>query len=396
MKVGERMQLKKKILLAFGTRPEAIKMAPLITALNQNTKDFIIKICVTVQHREMLDQVLGIFNISPDYRLDIMKENQDLFYVTSAVLLKIKEILLKFKPDIVLVQGDTTTALSVALASFYLKVKVGHIEAGLRSFDLNSPWPEEANRLLITKLTSFHFSPTLLNRDNLLKEQVQECNIVVTGNTVIDALFLVMNKIKNNRKLKQQVTESIMIKGYDIHRLKELRKLILVTGHRRENFGKGIKSICNALKMIAGQHPDTDIVYPVHPNPNIRKPVCDILQGIRNIFLIEPLGYEPFVYLMSQSYLIITDSGGIQEEAPSLGKPVLVTRNTTERPEAVEAGTVKLVGTDSESIISETVQLLTEQTVYEGMANKHNPYGDGKASQLTIDFLKSIYTMNSL
>ncbi len=371
-------------------------MAPLVTALNQNTKDFITRICVTVQHREMLDQVLGVFNISPDYSLDIMKENQDLFYVTSAILLKIKEILLKFKPDIVLVQGDTTTALSVALASFYLKVKVGHIEAGLRTFDLNSPWPEEANRQLVTKLASFHFSPTLLNRDNLIKEQVRECNIIVTGNTVIDALYLVMNKIKNNRKLKQQVTEEIMIKGYDIHRLKELRKLILVTGHRRESFGKGINSICNALKTIAEQYQNIDIVYPVHPNPNVRKPVCDMLQGIHNIFLIEPLGYEAFVYLMSQSYLIITDSGGIQEEAPSLGKPVLVTRNKTERQEAVEAGTVKLVGTDSKTIISETVRLLTEKSVYEKVANKHNPYGNGNASQRTIDFLKSICTMNSL
>ncbi len=382
--------MKKKILIAFGTRPEAIKMAPLIAALNQEPGSFIVRICVTVQHREMLDQALGVFNISPDYRLDIMKEDQDLFYVTSAVLLKVKEILLKFQPDMVLVQGDTTTALSVALASFYLKVKVGHIEAGLRTFYLNSPWPEEANRHLLTKLASFHFSPTQLNRDNLLKEQVKECNIVVTGNTVIDALHLVINKIKSNSELKQQVTEEIMIKGYDLDRIKELRKLILVTGHRRESFGEGIKIICNALKTIAEQHHDTDIVYPVHPNPNVKNPVYDILHGIPNIFLIDPLGYEPFVYLMSQSYLIVTDSGGIQEEAPSLGKPVLVTRNATERPEAVEAGTVILVGTDYEKIISTTDQLLTKHSVYVEMSNKHNPYGDGKASQRTVDFLKTI------
>ncbi|GJQ60481.1 MAG: UDP-N-acetylglucosamine 2-epimerase (non-hydrolyzing) [Candidatus Scalindua sp. AMX11] len=388
--------MKKKILIAFGTRPEAIKMAPLVRTLKQNQKEFITKICVTVQHREMLDQVLDVFNISPDYCLDIMRENQDLFYITSSVLLKIKEVLLKFKPDIVLVQGDTTTAFSVALASFYLKIRVGHVEAGLRTFDLNSPWPEEANRQLTTRLVSFHFSPTLLNRDNLLKDQVPDSNIVVTGNTVIDALNLVMNKIKANRQLKQQVTEAIMVNGYDLQRLEELRKLILVTGHRRESFGEGIKSICNALKTIAVQHPDTDIVYPVHPNPNVKKPVCDILKEIHNVFLIEPLSYEPFVYLMGQSYLIISDSGGIQEEAPSLGIPVLVTRNITERPEAVDAGTVKLVGTDSGTIISETFQLLTDQSVYEKMASKHNPYGDGHASHRIIDFLKSIPPMKNL
>lgn len=375
----------KKILLVFGTRPEAIKMAPLVKAFEKEPS-IKLKVCVTAQHREMLDQVLEIFEIVPDFDLDLMKPGQDLYDITANVLLGMKHILDDFKPDILLVHGDTTTTSAASLAAFYQKIKVGHIEAGLRTGDIYSPWPEEANRQITGVLTKYHFAPTAISRDNLLKENKDSNNIVVTGNTVIDALFFALAKIEKNDILKNTIVKSIS-KQY---KFQVNKKIILVTGHRRENFGEGFINICEALKELAMKNPSIDIVYPVHLNPNVQKPVKEILSDIPNIYLIEPLQYEYFIYLMSKSYFIITDSGGVQEEAPSLGKPVLVMRNTTERPEAVEVGTVKLVGTDKEIIIKEAQKLIDDKIEYENMSKAHNPYGDGKACEKIVEFLKKI------
>ncbi|MFV7790537.1 non-hydrolyzing UDP-N-acetylglucosamine 2-epimerase [Aliarcobacter lanthieri] len=374
----------KKVLLVFGTRPEAIKMAPLVKEFEKHPT-IISKVCVTAQHREMLDQVLEIFDIKPDYDLNIMKSGQDLFDVTVNVLLGLKNVLNDFKPDIVLVHGDTTTTSSASLAAFYSKIKVGHVEAGLRTGNIYSPWPEEANRQITGVLANYHFAPTTTSKDNLIKENKNLDNIVVTGNTVIDALFLALDKIEKNDELKSKIINSINSQ----YKLSEGKKIILVTGHRRENFGEGFINICEALKNIAINNLDVDIVYPVHLNPNVQKPVKDILSNTSNVYLINPLQYEEFIYMMNKSYFIITDSGGVQEEAPSLGKPVLVMRDTTERPEAVEAGTVKLVGTSKEIIIKETQKLLDNKSEYEKMSKAHNPYGDGKACEKIVDFIKN-------
>ena len=375
----------KKILIVFGTRPEAIKMAPLIKGFKKYPKLFDTKVCVTAQHREMLDQVLNLFEITPDYDLDIMKKNQDLYDVTASVLTKIKEVLRHEKPDIVFVHGDTTTTFSATLASYYQKIDVAHIEAGLRTGDIYSPWPEEANRKLTSCLTRYHFSPTALSKQNLIDENIDQKSIVVTGNTVIDALFLVLEKIKNNTNLKAKIDTILVNQKLDIQ---ENRKIILITGHRRENFGEGFINICEALKEIALNNQDIDIIYPMHLNPNVREPVEKILSNTNNIFLIEPLGYEPFVYLMSKSYIILTDSGGIQEEAPSLGKPVLVMRDTTERPEAVKSGTVRLVGTQKEVIIEAVTKLINSTKEYDSMSQAMNPYGDGKSCEKIVEYFK--------
>jgi len=363
----------KKLLFIFGTRPEAIKMAPVIKEFQKDSL-FDVKVCVTAQHRQMLDQVLELFEIKPDFDLDLMKPNQDLYDITSNVLLSLRDIYKSYKPDLVFVHGDTTTTLGAILASFYQKIPVAHIEAGLRTHDIYSPFPEEINRQLSSRLATYHFAPTQNSKKNLLKEGVEETNIFVTGNTVIDALLDVSKHVQQ---------KEIKIDGYKITN----RKIILVTGHRRENFGEGFLNICKALKEIALEHHDIDIVYPVHLNPNVQKPVFELLSDISNIYLIKPLDYEPFVYLMSNSYIILTDSGGIQEEAPSLGKPVLVMRDTTERPEAVEAGTVKLVGTNTQTIIKEVEKLLDDKNEYEKMSKAHNPYGDGKASERIIEVI---------
>ena len=375
----------KKVLLVFGTRPEAIKMAPLVKALEADTS-FNVKVCVTAQHREMLDQVLNIFDIVPDYDLNIMKSGQDLYDITANVLLGMRDVLIDFSPDLVLVHGDTTTTSATALASFYQKIKVGHIEAGLRTGDIYSPWPEEANRQITGVLSTYHFAPTINSQENLMKENKLKENIVVTGNTVIDALLLALEKIEKSSDLKNQIVKSINTQ-YTLDREK---KLILVTGHRRENFGQGFINICEALKTLALNNPTIDIVYPVHLNPNVQEPVKNLLASVSNIYLIDPLQYESFIYLMQQSYFIITDSGGIQEEAPSLGKPVLVMRDTTERPEALDAGTVKLVGTDKQVIIEEAQKLLDDKRAYEKMSKAHNPYGDGKACKRIIEFIKGM------
>jgi len=397
-----------KVLIVFGTRPEAIKMAPLVKAFEsynaQTTNDespFTVKVCVTAQHREMLDQVLELFEIVPDYDLDIMKPGQDLYDVTSNVLLGMKSVLSDFKPDVVFVHGDTSTTFAASLAAFYQQIRVAHVEAGLRTGDIYSPWPEEANRQLTTQITAYHFAPTSTSQNNLLKENVNEANIAVTGNTVIDALFLALEKIKNNPALEAEIINSInkMLPSTFQLPLNDLAlstkrlalqnqpKLILVTGHRRENHGQGFINICTALKEIALKNPDIDIVYPVHLNPNVQKPVRELLSEVENIHLIAPLQYEQFIYMMDKSYFIITDSGGVQEEAPSLGKPVLVMRDTTERPEALEAGTVKLVGTDTALIIAEAQALIDDSVAYEAMSRASNPYGDGTACQKIIDFL---------
>lgn len=374
----------RKILLVFGTRPEAIKMAPLIKKIKEYPKTFDVRVCITAQHRQMLDQVLKIFEIEPDFDLDIMKDGQDLYDITSRVLLGLKEVLSDFHPDVVLVHGDTTTTMAASLAAFYQKIPVGHVEAGLRTNDIYSPWPEEINRQVTSRIAQYHFAPTDKAKMNLLQENIPAEKIFVTGNTVIDALNIVVDKIKSNKTLSENLYLKLKQNGYQLSE----KKFILVTGHRRENFGQGFLNICNALKQIAVKNPGMDIVYPVHLNPNVRKPVNDILSDISNIFLIEPLEYEEFVYLMNQSYLILTDSGGIQEEAPSLGKPVLVMRDTTERPEAVEAGTVKLVGTDFKTIVNETQMLIDSEEEYQKMARSHNPYGDGKACQRIAEILK--------
>lgn len=358
-------------------------MAPLVKEFQKYLDDFETKVCVTAQHREMLDQVLEMFEIVPDYDLNIMKPGQDLFDVTTNVLLGLKDVLNDFNPDVVLVHGDTTTTSASSLAAFYSKIKVGHVEAGLRTGDMYSPWPEEANRQITGVLANYHFAPTRTSQDNLLRENKDPANIIVTGNTVIDALFLALDKIENNEELKNQIIENIT-KQYE---LKDDKKIILVTGHRRENFGQGFINICEALKTLAMNNPDIDIVYPVHLNPNVQKPVNEILSDTSNVYLIDPLQYESFIYMMNKSYFIITDSGGVQEEAPSLGKPVLVMRDTTERPEALEAGTVKLVGTDAQKIIEEAQKLLDDSIEYDKMSKAHNPYGNGNACERIVTFL---------
>jgi len=378
----------KKILLVFGTRPEAIKMAPLIKEFEKNKEYFKTKVCVTAQHREMLDQVLELFEITPDYDLNLMKPGQDLYDITSNVLLGMKNVLEDFRADIVLVHGDTTTTSATALSAFYQKIKVGHVEAGLRTGDIYNPWPEEANRQITGVLTNYHFAPTQTSKENLLKENKDINNIVVTGNTVIDALFLALEKIKTNKKLEDKIQQKVETLINNSKFKIQNSKFILVTGHRRENFGEGFINICKALKEIALKNPDIDIIYPVHLNPNVQKPVKALLSDIENVHLIDPLQYEEFIYLMDKSYFIITDSGGVQEEAPSLGKPVLVMRDTTERPEAVEAGTVKLVGTNKEKIIKEAQKLIDDKFAYEKMSKAHNPYGDGEACEKIVRFLK--------
>lgn len=369
----------KKILTVFGTRPEAIKMAPLVHALAEDSR-FETKCCVTAQHREMLDQVLELFEIKPDYDLNLMKAGQTLNDVTANILLELKSVLQEFKPDVVLVHGDTATTFASSLASYYEQIPVGHIEAGLRTGNIYSPWPEEANRRLTGVLAQYHFAPTETSKQNLLKENFSPEAISVTGNTVIDALLMVKNKIESNNELNAQLASQFPF-------LDENKKLILVTGHRRESFGGGFERICEALAITAKTHPEVQILYPMHLNPNVREPVNRILADIDNIFLIEPQQYLPFIYLMDRAYVILTDSGGIQEEAPSLGKPVLVMRDTTERPEAVEAGTVKLVGTNTDKIVSGLDALLTDESEYEAMSVAHNPYGDGKACQRILNEL---------
>ena len=380
--------MKKKMLIVFGTRPEAIKMAPLVKAFENRSDKFDLKVCVTAQHREMLDQVLDLFEIEPSYDLNIMKPGQDLYDVTSNVLLGMKNVLSDFKPDVVFVHGDTTTTSATSLAAFYQQVKVAHVEAGLRTGDIYSPWPEEANRQITGVLSNYHFAPTTTSEANLLRESKDARNILVTGNTVIDALYLALDKIKNNSKLKETIVEKIEDEINNTKFSVNTSKFILVTGHRRENHGQGFINICTALKEIALQNPTLSIVYPVHLNPNVQKPVMELLGDIPNIYLIAPMQYESFIYLMDKSYFIITDSGGVQEEAPSLGKPVLVMRDTTERPEALEAGTVKLVGTDTELIIKEATLLLHDTKEYEKMSKAHNPYGDGKACAKIVEFFK--------
>ena len=370
-----------KVLVVFGTRPEAIKMAPVIRALNGKLE---VKVCVTAQHREMLDQVLDLFEIVPDYDLDIMKPGQDLFDVTSNVLSGMKQVLSEEQPDVVLVHGDTTTTMATSMAAFYLNIPVGHVEAGLRTYNIHSPFPEEFNRQITTKITQFHFAPTENARQNLLNEQVMEQQIYVTGNTVIDALFSMVEKARV-ADYSDDILEQIQL----LSREKDnLPRIILVTGHRRENFGQGFEEVCRALRDIALENSDVQIIYPVHLNPNVREPVNRILSNINNIHLVEPMEYLSFIKLMDASYLILTDSGGIQEEAPSLGKPVLVMRDTTERPEAVEAGTVKLVGTDEKETVRVVNQLLTNKKVYKNMSKAHNPYGDGHASQAICNVLE--------
>lgn len=371
-----------KVLSVFGTRPEAIKMAPLVNLL-KDTAGIESKVCVTGQHREMLDQVLKLFDIVPDYDLAIMKAGQDLYDVTTSILLNIKAVLRDFKPDIVLVHGDTSTTFAAALACYYEKIAVGHVEAGLRTGNIYSPWPEEANRKLTGALTRLHFAPTDTSKQNLLNENMVPANIIVTGNTVIDALHQVVAKIDADAQLTTKFEQQF---PYGLNG----RRMVLVTGHRRESFGSGFEQICAALKQIAQQFPDTDVVYPVHLNPNVREPVFRLLSDTSNVHLIEPQDYLPFVYLMSRSTLVLTDSGGIQEEAPSLGKPVLVMRDTTERPEAVAAGTVKLVGTDAAVIVREVSRLLTDKAYYEQMSFAHNPYGDGKACGRIIAAIRTL------
>lgn len=374
---------RKKVLSVFGTRPEAIKMAPVIKELERHASTIESRVCVTAQHRQMLDQVLELFEISPEYDLNIMKQGQDLSDVTCQVLRLIKPILEAFKPDLILVHGDTTTTFSASLAAYYHKIPVGHVEAGLRTGDIYSRWPEEINRRLTGSITRYHFAPTINSRKNLLAENVAEERIWVTGNTVIDALFDVVGKIRTDESLGQSFQEKFSYLDSD-------KKLILVTGHRRENFGAGFERICHALKAIAERHPEIEIVYPVHLNPNVQKPVRTILGDEKRIHLIEPLDYLPFVYLMDRSFIILTDSGGVQEEAPSLGKPVLVMRNTTERPEAVEAQTVQLVGTDKNLIIDAVTGLLECRQTYETMSQSHNPYGDGKAAMRIVKVINNI------
>ena len=380
----------KKVMLVFGTRPEAIKMAPLIKEFQKDSIAFQTIVCVTGQHREMLDQVLHLFDITPDYNLNIMRSGQDLYDVTSRVLIGMRKVLKEALPDIVLVHGDTTTSTAAALAAFYQQIPVGHVEAGLRTFNIYSPWPEEMNRQITGRIATFHFSPTQLSRKNLLREGIADEKIIVTGNTVIDTLHVVVDRIKKDKLLNEELSEVLLLAGYDVNRLHKGKRLVLITGHRRENFGNGFVSICKAIKTLTEKYPDVDFIYPMHLNPNVRKPIYEVFgeNQLPNIFFIEPLEYLSFVYLMEKSTIVLTDSGGIQEEAPGLGKPVLVMRDTTERPEALEAGTVKLVGKDYNKIVSEVSVLLDNQTYYDKMSKAVNPYGDGQASGRIVDVLR--------
>ena len=380
----------KRVILVFGTRPEAIKMAPLVKEFQKHPREIETIVCVTGQHREMLDQVLHIFDIQPDYDLNIMKQGQDLYHVTARVLTGMRDVLKESRPDLVLVHGDTTTSTASALAAFYQQIPVGHIEAGLRTHNIYSPWPEEMNRLITGRIATYHFSPTSLSRQNLLDEGIEEEAITVTGNTVIDALYMVVDKIKADQSLDSRLKSILDTAGYDIDRLNRGRRLVLITGHRRENFGAGFIHMCEAIKTLAEKYPEVDFVYPMHLNPNVRKPIHEVFGTgqLPNLFFIEPLEYLSFVYLMEKSDIVLTDSGGIQEEAPGLGKPVLVMRDTTERPEALEAGTVKLVGTDYDKIVGEVSALLDNQDYYDRMSEAVNPYGDGKACERIINHLK--------
>lgn len=384
----------KKIMLVFGTRPEAIKMAPLVKEFQKNSAGFQTIVCVTGQHREMLDQVLQIFEITPDYDLDIMKQGQDLYDVTTRVLTGMRDVLKEAQPDVVLVHGDTTTSTAAALAAFYQQIPVGHVEAGLRTYNIYSPWPEEMNRLITGRIATYHFSPTPLSKQNLLDEGISEKHITVTGNTVIDALYMVVEKIKNDNQLDTELKAVLKSSGYNINRLQEGKKLVLITGHRRENFGEGFISMCKAIKNLTEKYPEVDFVYPMHLNPNVRKPIHDVfgeeLNNLCNMFFIEPLEYLSFVYLMEKSTIVLTDSGGIQEEAPGLGKPVLVMRDTTERPEALDAGTVKLVGTDYDKIVGETSALLGDKDYYDRMSKAVNPYGDGLACGRIVQIMLNV------
>jgi len=383
----------KKIMLVFGTRPEAIKMAPLVQELRKHPDQYETLLCVTGQHREMLDQVLNIFGIVQDYDLNIMKPGQDLYDVTTRVLSGMRDVLTQSQPDVVLVHGDTTTSMAVALAAFYQQIPVGHVEAGLRTYNIYSPWPEEMNRQITGRIATYHFSPTPLGRENLLHEGIEKSRIFITGNTVIDALYAVVNKMKDDVSLQLSLEKKLKAAGYDAGRLAaERRRLVLITGHRRENFGDGFLYICKAIKTLSGKFPDVDFVYPMHMNPNVRKPIKEVFgeNCQSNLFFIGPLEYLLFVYLMEKSSIVLTDSGGIQEEAPGLGKPVLVMRDTTERPEALEAGTVKLVGTDYDKIVSEVSSLLSDIQYYRKMSQAVNPYGDGRACRRIVDALRSI------
>ena len=377
----------RKTLVVFGTRPEAVKMAPLIKQLDAHGDVFDARVCVTAQHRAMLDQVLDAFEIRPHYDLDIMTGSQDLYDITTHVLAGIRPVLAEFEPDLVLVQGDTTTTFAATLAAYYEQIDVGHVEAGLRTGDIYSPYPEEINRQLTTRLARYHFAPTPLNRDNLLKENVDARGITVTGNTVIDALLMVVERLENDRQRRNQVTRNIQQAGLAPGILESRSRKVLVTGHRRESFGAGFVNICEAIRDLANRQKDVEIIYPVHLNPNVRAPVGEILSEIDNVHLIEPVSYEEFVHLMSKAYLLLTDSGGIQEEAPALAKPVLVMRENTERPEAVDAGTAKLVGTDRAEIVARAEELLTDPSAYDRMATAANPYGDGTAAEKIVQFL---------
>lgn len=384
----------KRIMLVFGTRPEAIKMAPLVKEFQKYPDKFQTIVCVTGQHREMLDQVLHIFEIRPDYDLNIMQQGQDLYDVTARVLIGMRDVLKEAQPDVVLVHGDTTTSTAAALAAFYQQIPVGHVEAGLRTHNIYSPWPEEMNRQITGRIATYHFSPTLLSRKNLLAEGVKEEQITVTGNTVIDALYMVVDKIKKDMELDCELEGILRHSGYDVQRLAQGKKMVLITGHRRENFGDGFISMCRAIQALTLKYPDVDFVYPMHLNPNVRRPIHQVfgedLANLGNMFFIEPLEYLSFVYLMEKSFLVLTDSGGIQEEAPGLGKPVLVMRDTTERPEALDAGTVKLVGTDYDRIVSEVSALLEDVEYYDQMSKAVNPYGDGKACERIIKTFSEI------
>ena len=391
--------MKKKLLFVFGTRPEAIKMAPLVREFLKHPESFDTKVCVTAQHRQMLDQALDVFDIHPDYDLDIMAPNQDLYDITSKVLLGMRDVLKAYQPDIVFVHGDTTTSMATAIAAFYLQIKVAHVEAGLRTYNLYAPWPEEMNRQLTDRLCDYCFAPTEKSKNNLLQEKIDADRIFVTGNTVIDALFWVVSKINSDADLQRRLQQQIRELGYpnmpsvqsSLRGTKQsIANYILVTGHRRENFGEGFSNICRALRTLALAYPDVDIVYPVHLNPNVQQPVYELLTEIPNIYLIPPLDYLPFVYLMQHAYLILTDSGGVQEEAPSLGKPVLVMRDTTERPEAVEAGTVKIIGTDYKKIVENASLLLNDREAYIQMSQALNPYGDGKSCQRIVQVITAI------
>ena len=379
-------------MLVFGTRPEAIKMAPLVKEFQKRPESFKTIVCVTGQHRQMLDQVLQLFEITPDYDLNIMKQGQDLYDVTARVLTGMRDVLKEAQPDVVLVHGDTTTSTAAALAAFYMQIPVGHVEAGLRTHNIYSPWPEEMNRQITGRIATYNFAPTPLSKANLLREAVTEESITVTGNTVIDALYWVVNKIKEDKALNSELQTLLAQAGYDVNRLSNGKKLVLITGHRRENFGDGFINMCTAIKDLTNKYPDVDFVYPMHLNPNVRKPIHEVfgedLNNLGNMFFIEPLEYLSFVYLMEKSNIVLTDSGGIQEEAPGLGKPVLVMRDTTERPEALEAGTVKLVGTDYNKIVAEVSQLLDDQAHYDAMSKAVNPYGDGLACGRIADALR--------